>query len=835
MNENSRDKKLVLIADDDAGMRLIARQVLEQAGLTVEEAGDGLQALRLLDELRPDLVLLDLSMPGMDGFSVCGEIRKVSSQTPVIVVTGLDDMDSINRAYEVGATDFLTKPINWPFLKQHVRYVLRASDAILELRRSEERNQALINAIPDMMFLVDSEGTYRDFKPAKDVGSFVPPGLFLGKKIPEVLPRDISDKAMRAIRRALAHQRTEMIEYELATPEGTRSYEARVVPSGGEVLAVVRDITERKRAAETLQRERDFVATVVDKAGALVMVRDRLGRIVRFNKACQDASGLKSAEAVGGLVWDLCLPAEDRAREKETFLRLLADRETSEYENQWIGPAGTPRQIAWSNSFAVDHAGEIEHVISVGIDVSDRKRSEERIRFLAYYDVLTHLPNRTLFQDELSQAIVESRKNGRPFAILFLDLDRFKQINDTFGHTLGDDVLKAVADRLQHSIRHQDTVGRLEAESAGSLIGRFGGDEFGVLLTGLRSSKDVANVARRILQNLAPPFRIQNREVFVSASIGICIHPSDGESAEVLLKNADTAMYGAKERGKNTFQFYTKSMNASAHKRLSLENDLRRALDRGELVLFYQPKLELATGRILGTEALLRWKHPKRGLVPPMEFIPLAEESGLIIHIGEWVLREACAQNLEWQRAGFEALSVGVNISGVQFRGDDLVETVLRIIDVTGLDPRCLELEITESSILQNQEKAIETMTQLKDFGARLSIDDFGTGYSSLSYLKRFPLDALKIDRAFVKDLEANSEDQAITRAIIAMAHGLGLRTVAEGVETEWQRSFLIEHGCEHVQGFLFSPPGPARHIEGLIAKQLGMVWPHSEGRAVVA
>jgi diguanylate cyclase (GGDEF)-like protein/PAS domain S-box-containing protein len=537
------------------------------------------------------------------------------------------------------------------------------------------------------------------------------------------------------------------------------------------------------------------------------MVRDRQGRIVRFNRACEEATGYDSQDVERKRVWDFLLIPEEVGRDKAVFEELRSGRESNEYQSYWVTRDGRNRLISWSNSVLLDKNNDVEHVISTGIDITEKKQAEEQVQFLAYYDGLTSLPNRVLFKENLNQALAYSQRHERLMALLFLDLDRFKQINDTFGHSLGDLLLKGVAERLRTDVRISDCVARREANDLESSVGRFGGDEFTLLITDVSSIQSAAKIAQRILELIAEPFELDNQEIYITASIGISMHPHDGANADVLLKNADAAMYAAKERGKNGYNFYTPSMNSKTSTKLSLENDLRKAIGREEFVVYYQPKLDVMSGRVIGVEALLRWRHPSKGLLSPAEFIPLAEETGLIMPLGEWGLGTVCSQSLDWQKKGIPPLPIAVNLSCVQFRQKNLREMIAQTLDHAGLDPRLLELEITESTIMQNEEEAGRTLRKLKEMGIRISIDDFGTGFSSLSYLKRFTLDALKIDRSFIKDLTTDGDDRAITIAIIAMAHSLGLKVIAEGVETQQQLAFLREHGCDEVQGYLFSPP----------------------------
>jgi diguanylate cyclase (GGDEF)-like protein len=445
-------------------------------------------------------------------------------------------------------------------------------------------------------------------------------------------------------------------------------------------------------------------------------------------------------------------------------------------------------------------------------------RMVEQIHVLAYYDGLTGLPNRVLFKEQLAQLLKFAKRHNHLVAILFLDLDNFKRINDTLGHDLGDKLLRDVTDRLTQWIRPSDYASRANIEN--TVVSRLGGDEFTLYLAEIAQVQDAARVAQRILDVLSKPFMLDTHEVFITASVGITIFPLDGEDGETLLKNADTAMYHAKNRGRNNYQFFAASMNATIMERLTLEIDLRKSLEREELLLYYQPQLDLHTGRIIGMEALIRWMHPNRGMVLPSEFISLSEESGMIVPIGQWVMRTACAQNKALQAAGLLPVRVAANLSGRQILDPQLPEMVAQILKDTGLSPEYLELELTESMLMKKEETILNTMHELKEMGIRLLIDDFGTGYSSLSYLKSFPLDTLKIDKSFVDHIPTNPDDVALVRAIIAMAHSLKLRVLAEGVELEEQLEFLREEGCDEIQGYLISRPVPADALEKFLLQE---------------
>jgi len=443
-------------------------------------------------------------------------------------------------------------------------------------------------------------------------------------------------------------------------------------------------------------------------------------------------------------------------------------------------------------------------VLSLRI-LQQRKREDDRVRHIAFHDDLTSLPNRLMLTQRLDQALSRHRRAATKLAILYLNLDRFKVINDSLGHEVGDVLLRQVAERLRAQMREGDT------------LSRVGGDEFVVLIENYENSIDISACAQRLVEQLGLPYVLGNKDCHVTPSIGISIFPSDGSDSQALLKAADVAMYRAKETGRNNYQYYLPSMNVHTLERLELESDLRRALERGEFLLHYQPKVDIRSGLITGVEALLRWKHPLRGLVPPLDFIPLAEETGLIVRIGEWVLATACAQNQAWQGRALPRLSVAVNLSARQFADSALLAKLTRIIHTSGLDPALLELEITESVVMSYGESAVGVLDKLKSIGVQIAMDDFGTGYSSLAYLKRFPIDTLKVDRSFIRDIPGNSGDMKITRAIIAMAHGLRLKVVAEGVETADQLQFLRSLSCDAAQGYFLYPPLEADKVAEIL------------------
>ncbi len=555
---------------------------------------------------------------------------------------------------------------------------------------------------------------------------------------------------------------------------------------------LAREVADRTRAEEKLRLANMVFRTTVDG----VFVTDAHGTILSVNPAFTQITGYSSEEAVGQNPRILKSRHQGRKFYRDLWNTLY---KTGHFEAElWNRRKNGEAYLQQLTITAVnDEDGKPINFVSVFTDITELHEKEEHIQHQSFHDALTDLPNRTLFVDRLQQALDHSVRNRQHVAVLLFDLDRFKVINDTLGHHKGDHLLQLVADRLRHLFRQGDTVSR------------FGGDEFAVLINGVEDTAAVEHLANELVLGFEKPFELGAQELTISISAGIAVSPDDGMDNHVLLKNADTAMYQAKDAGRNNYRFYTADMNAQALDHLQLENALRGALDRGELELYYQPRIDLESLRVNGMEALLRWNHPEKGMVAPGQFISIAEESGLIIPIGAWVLREACRQTMRWRRAG-HPLRVSVNLSARQFARADLLGTLDSVLAESGLPPDCLELELTETVVMQHADATVATLNAFKERGVRLAIDDFGTGYSSLSYLKRFPIDVLKIDQSFVRDLSSDPDDAAIAETIIALGHSLCLEVLAEGVETDSQLEFLRERACDSVQGYLFSRPLPA-------------------------
>lgn len=553
----------------------------------------------------------------------------------------------------------------------------------------------------------------------------------------------------------------------------------------------------RRKEKESEERYRSVVKQAAE---GILMVSLDDKRIIEGNKAFYDLTGYTPKEIADMTLYDIT--TEERKKvdsEAERILREKREMRLRHKDGSFVEVEMSANQIAYQDT---DVLCLLVH------DITERKRFEEQLMHQATHDSLTGLANRNLLNDRLTQAIAYQKRKNQIIAVMLLDLDEFKIINDTMGHHTGDILLRGVAERLQKAVRSYDTVARL------------GGDEFVIIFADMGNIQDIISIAKNILNLFSSPFRLNEHEIVITTSIGISFYPLDGDNIETLLMKADTALYHSKGQGRNNYHFFAAEMNKKVNDRLVIETHLRKAIERGEFLLHYQPKVDLATGKICGMEALIRWQHPESGLVPPLEFIPIAEETGLIIPIGEWCLRTACRQIRQWHDEGYSSLKISVNLSGRQFAQENLVTMVRDVLQETGLSPAYLELELTESILIQNEEKIIKKLNALKEMGILISMDDFGTGYSSLSYLKRFPIGEVKIDRSFIKDVMNNPEDAALVDAILSMARSLKLKTVAEGVETLEQLMFLVEHKCEVMQGYYFSRPLPAESFAALLGAE---------------
>ena len=669
-------------------------------------------------------------------------------------------------------------------------------------------SQEIISTMADALFVCDADGRIQFANRAAETILGYGGNELVGRTIDDLMDDPEGDASTMNMRssnvlnkeRTFAAKNGEHVEMMLSIAPVMQHGE-----SAGAVL-IGRDVRERKenerqvrKAVEALRDSELRYRLLFEQNAAGVCVTKLDGEIVDCNTTFCSMLGYERAELIGNKIALL----HERPAERVEIERQLQESKTLNSVETEL------RRKSGGSFFVLENltlAGDRIHMTVA--DISDRKRAEEQIEFHAYHDVLTHLPNRKLFTDRLSQNLTHARRSGKSLAVMFVDLDHFKAINDTLGHTAGDELLLEMARRLKDCVRADDTVARL------------GGDEFTIVLSELRHPEDAITVADKIITAVQKPLLIAGMPIDVSASIGIALYPVDGNDPESLLRNADSAMYRAKEAGRNTYQLCTDEMKGRAVERLSLETKLRRAIQEQQLVLHFQPQLNLTDGVVIGAEALLRWNDPERGLVYPGSFIPVAEESRLILPIGEWVLRTACTQMRAWRDSGLELPRVSVNLSARQFQQQDLVDSVRRVLEDTGLEAKRLEVEITETTAMANAEDTVETLHALRELGVSISIDDFGTGYSSLNYLKRFPLTCVKIDGSFVRDLTRNEGDAAIVSAVIAIARSLKLRVIAEGVETEEQVTFLRRRRCDAAQGYYFSRPVPAEALAEFVRER---------------
>lgn len=710
-----------------------------------------------------------------------------------------------NRWIEV--FEFATKEQGTLILRMDITERMLTQKA---LKASESRYRTLIEQAADGLIVTNEQGVITDCNRSAQ--------LMLGQRAGHLLNRPLidfiepSERSQYLRQREDIHSRGSMlVQCRMLSQDGRAlpvEVSARSLPDGG-IQSLIRDVSERLSSEERLR----LSATVFESTREGVVITDRNGFITAVNSAFTEITGFTEVEVRGKTPSILKSSRHDEAFYKEMW-------EAINGTGYWRGEIWNRRKNGeifpqWETISTVkNEQGELTHFVAVFSDISDIKESESQLEYLAHHDPLTELPNRLLFVARVDHALERARRDGSCVAILFIDLDLFKNINDSLGHPVGDRLLQQVSQRLRQQLRDEDTVARL------------GGDEFTVLLEQLSDPQYAGNIADKLTRCFTAPFEIENRSLHVTVSIGISIHPGDGDTTATLLRNADTAMYHAKAQGRNGYQFYVEEMTSSAVKRVLLENSLRQALSLDQFVIYFQPKISLEDGRLIGSEALIRWRHPDMGLMPPDSFIPLAEDTGLIVSIGAWVLDNACAQIRQWQDAGLEPGTVAVNLSVQQLQRDNLVATVRHALEVSRIEPTWLELEITESFILDQTEQAIQVLSELRALGVTLSIDDFGTGYSSLSYLKQLPINNLKIDKSFVRDIPHDPNDEAIARAIISLAGNLQLDVIAEGIETEAQLEFLRREGCGQGQGYLFSPPIPAAEFEVYLRDQ------HSPRRA---
>jgi diguanylate cyclase (GGDEF)-like protein/PAS domain S-box-containing protein len=768
-----------------------------------------------------DLVLSDYSLPSFDGLSALELAKEIRPEVPFILVSGAIGEERAIEALKSGATDYVLKQ-RLERLVPAVRRAVREAEERTERRRaeealgrSEERYRTLVEQIPAVTYIdpVDSPDTSLYTSPqVEEMLGYTPEEWQKEKLWPKRLHPDDRERVLAADER-FEKEGEERFgeEYRLLAKDGSVVWvreEAVLVRDGeGKPLfwqGVFYDVTERKEAEEASRRSEERYRNMVEEQTELVCRFLPDLTLTFTNDAYRRYFGKSSEELVGSRFLDDVHEA-DIAYYEEQLVRLSPESPTATVEERTFTPGGV-RWLQWTDTAIFDGDGRIVEYQSVGRDVTDRREAEERLEYQALHDPLTDLPNRRLFVDRLGQAIRRTRRQGNRVAVLFMDLDEFKVVNDSLGHEAGDLLLVVVAQRLRRCLRPEDT------------LARFGGDEFVVLLEDVEDPGEAVLVAERITDELRWPFSIEGREHFVAASIGIALGTVRTKSAEDLLRDADTAMYRAKDESTNYWVF-DPAMYLRAVGRLELENDLRRAVERNEFVVHYQPIVRLGDGRVRGVEALVRWHHPERGFLNPDEFVPVAEQTGLVVPMGERVLEEACRQAKEWQEksARIPPLLVSVNLSARQLRRPDLTEKVEEALSKTGFDGSCLTLDVTETAYVEVLEGNRAALDRLRAMGVRISIDDFGTGYSSLSYLKRLPAYALKIDKSFVRGLGEGAEDTAVVRMIVELAHTLSMEVIAEGVETEEQAALLQKMGCDLAQGYLFSEPLTAKAATDLV------------------
>jgi len=695
---------LALIVDDDPAFRTLSRMSLEQEDLRVEEASSGQAAIDFAAVTMPDIIILDVQMPAMDGFVACQQLRQLphGEFVPILIMTGLDDIDSIAQAYEVGATDFVVKPCPGLILSQRVRYMLRASEMLNVLRSSESR-------------------------------------LAQAQKIAQL---------------------------------------------GGWEWDLVKN---RMYISDAACRILGISPTVCDHSQAAYLAR---------------------------------VHGADRALVAEAMREAVADGTEFDLDHRIVQNDGTERIVHVLGETIMDDTGQVECMVGTVQDVTDMRATEAKIYFLANYDSVTHLPNRSLFLHRMAQALICGAGSPVIGAVLVVGLDRYHRLRDMHGSRKTEQLVKEVVERLQHTL----SAGVTDAQFTGAetpVLARLSDDQFAMLLTHLSAPEDSAKVTHALMGGLGSPFVIDGTSVTISAHIGIAIPGADGAEADALLRNAVTALQAAKTNGQNSYRYYSSAMNASLAARISLEQDLRAAIAANQFVLHYQPQVDILSEKVIGFEALIRWQHPTRGLISPVEFIPVAEEEDLIIQMSEWVIASVARQQRMWHKGGLAPTAVSINLSGLYFRQHHIAGHIKALVYEQGGNPQDIELELTESVLMTDASATIATLRELKESGFRLAIDDFGTGYSSLAYLQRFPLDTLKIDRAFVKDLKLGTVDSPIIRAIIGMGRALKLHVVAEGVETRDELAFLRMQGCAAYQGYLFSKPVPANQLQHLLRDRL--------------
>jgi len=816
---------VLLVEDDPADARLI-QDALAGTGKSpfrVEWVRQLSDALERLSGEGFEVILLDLSLPDSKGLDAFDQVFQAAPDSLILVLSGLTDEDTALQAMERGAHDYFSKGhVDAHWLPRALRYVIDRKTARGALQNSEARFRAMSDASPLGIFVSDAAGSCIYTNAAYHTISGLTLEQTLGTNWSMAIHPEDRERVLAEWRVAARDQAPFQTEFRFLQEDEsivwTRVNSAAMLDGKKSfgLVQTVEDISERKSAElvlrvaeEALFMEKERAQVTLNSIGDAVLTTDLLGNVSYLNLVAEAMTGWSSEEALGRPIAEVftILDGTTRQTAANPMLRAIAEDRAVGLAKDSVLIRRDGFELAIEDSAAPIHNrdGRVTGAVIVFHDVSESRAMALEMAHLAQHDFLTSLPNRLLLSERMAHAIGLAKRHKQQVGLLFLDLDNFKHINDSLGHAVGDQLLQSVASRLVECVRTTDTVCRQ------------GGDEFVILLAEIGQPEDASHVAETLRTALAMPHQIDGHELHISLSIGISVFPDDGADVDTLMQNADTAMYHAKASGRANYQFFKPEMNARAVRRLFVEKSLRRALKQEEFLLHYQPKIDLASGAMTGAEALIRWQDPDLGLVYPAQFVPIAEENGLIVPVGRWVLREACRQVQAWLDAGLRAVPVSVNISAVEFRHEGFQEGVARILQETGLAPRYLELELTESILMHDAESSALALEALQAMGVQLAIDDFGTGYSSLSYLKRFPIDTLKIDQSFVRDIVTDTDDANIVAAVIGMGKSLKQRVIAEGVETHAQLAFLLDRHCDEGQGFHFSHPVSAEDFARLL------------------
>lgn len=814
---------LLLVEDDPDAARLIEAALANENGARyrIVRANCLADALLALGGAGFNIILLDLSLPDCQGIKAFEQVARVAANAVIMILCSAEDEETARLAVRSGADDYLVKgPVDAHWLPRTLRYLIEYKATREALAVSEVRFRAMSDASPLGIFVSDVHGECIYTNAAYHKISGLNLEQTLGTNWSTAIHPDDRQRVL--------------VEWRAAARGGAEFHaEARFLRADGSIVwtrlngaamrdgqhsrgyvQTVEDISERKMAEDALFEEKERAQVTLNSIGDAVLTTSLSGNVTYLNQVAEMMTGWTSENALGRPLAEVF-----RIVDGTTHQPAPNPAQRAIQENRTVGLAadsillrrdGVESAIEDSAAPIHNRDGQVAGAVIVFHDVSESRAMTMKMAHLAQHDFLTGLPNRSLLTERFSRAIGQARRHNKRVGLMFLDLDYFKHINDSLGHAVGDLLLQRVAERLATCVRDTDTVCRQ------------GGDEFVILLAEIEQTHDAAPIAEKLLAAFTEPCLIAGHELHVSLSIGISIYPDDGMDTDAVMKNADTAMYHAKANGRKNYQFFTPEMNTRAVQRLFIEGNLRRALRQDEFMLYYQPKIDLASGEIIGSEALIRWQDPEHGLLYPRQFVPIAEESGLIVPIGSWVLREACRQVRAWQDAGLPAVPVSVNISAVEFRHKGFLDGVALILKETGILPAYLELELTESILMHDAASSARVLEALKAMGLQLAIDDFGTGYSSLSYLKRFPINTLKIDQSFVQDIAIDPDDASIVGAMIGMGKNLKQRVVAEGVETEEQLAFLRALQCDQGQGFLLGRPLPANEFARLLRNDRG-------------